>query len=124
MFKGKTLEELQKMSISEFSELLPAREKRALKRGLTPQEKKLVRKIRKSSGSEKPIKTHCRDMTILPEMVGIKMGIHNGQEFVPVEITANMIGHRLGELSLTRKRVRHSSPGLGATKSSKFVPLK
>jgi len=120
-YRGYTIEELKKMSLEEFAKLLPSRERRSLLRGLTEQQKILLKKLR--SGKEF-VKTHVRDMIILPEMVGKKIGVHNGKEFVPVEIKPEMIGHRLGEFALTRKRVKHSSPGVGATRSSKFVPLK
>ena len=63
-------------------------------------------------------------MLILPEMVGTKMGIHNGKEYVTIVISDAMVGHYLGEFAMTRGRVKHSAPGLGATRSSKFVPLK
>ena len=63
-------------------------------------------------------------MVIIPEMVGVKLGVYNGKEFVSLEIKEYMVGHRIGEFVLTRKQVKHSSPGFGATKSSKFVPLK
>ncbi len=121
-YRGKTLEEMKKMTLEEFARLLPARERRSLlKRGLTEQQKILLKKLR--SGKEF-VKTHVRDMIIIPEMVGKKIGVYNGKEFVPVEIKPEMIGHRLGEFAPTRKRVKHSSPGVGATRSSKFVPLK
>ena len=123
MYRGKTLEELLQMNINEFAELLPARERRSLKRGLTERQKKLLEKIRKCKG-KKLIRTHDRDMIILPEMVGAKIGVHNGKEFVVIEIKPEMIGHRLGEFAPTRKRVQHSAPGFGATRSSKFVPIK
>ncbi|MFZ3078036.1 MAG: 30S ribosomal protein S19 [Candidatus Aenigmatarchaeota archaeon] len=122
-FRGKTAEELQNLSFEEFAKLLPSRQRRALlKRGMTEEEKKVFRKFRKSRG--KFIKTQTRDMIIVPEMIGLKFGIHNGKEWVTVDIKAEMVGHRLGEFSQTRKRVLHSAPGIGATKSSKFVPLK
>ena len=70
------------------------------------------------------VKTQRRDIVILPQMVGKKIGIYNGKEYVPVEITPEMIGHFTGEFALTRRETKHSSPGMGATKSSKFVPLK
>jgi small subunit ribosomal protein S19 len=123
-YRGYTLEELQRMSLEEFAKLLPARERRSLLRGFTEQEKKLLQKIRKYKGTNKFIRTHCRDMIILPEMVGMTIGVHNGKEFIPVTIKPEMIGHRLGEFALTRKQVKHSAPGVGATRSSKFVPLK
>jgi small subunit ribosomal protein S19 len=123
-YRGKTLEELQEMTLEDFAKLLTARERRALHRGLTKIEKKLLESIRRNMGKDKLIKTHARDMIVLPEMVGAKMGIHNGHEYKMVIIDASMIGHRLGEFALTRGRVKHSAPGLGATRSSKFVPLK
>ena len=124
LYRGKTTEEIDNLTLEEFSKLLTARERRALKRGLTKQEKKLLEKVRKNKGKDKLIRTHARDMIVLPEMVGAKMGIHNGREFKMVIIDAAMVGHRLGEFALTRQRVKHSAPGLGATRSSKFVPLK
>jgi len=123
-FRGKTQEELEAMSLEEFSGLLKSRQRRALRRGLPKQQKKLLEKIRKQKGKDKLIRTHSREMIILPEMVGAKLGIHNGREFVMVVIDSSMLGHRLGEFSQTRKKVQHSAPGLGATRSSKFVPLK
>jgi small subunit ribosomal protein S19 len=123
-FRGKTIEELQEMNLEDFSKLLKSRQRRALRRGLTKAEKKLLENVRRSKGKDKMVRTHCRDMPVLPEMVGVKMGVHNGHEFVMVIINESMLGHRLGEFAMTRKNVKHSSPGLGATRSSKFVPLK
>ena len=81
-------------------------------------------KKQKASGSRKPIKTHNRDMIVIPEMIGAVLGVYNGKEFVRVEIAPAMIGHYLGEFAPTRKRVIHSAPGVGATRSSMYVPLK
>jgi small subunit ribosomal protein S19 len=121
-FRGKNLEEIEKVSLEEFSKMLTARERRSLKRGLTEPEKKLLESIRENP--KKFHRTHCREMVIIPEMIGVKLGVYNGKEYATVEIRPEMLGHRLGEFALTRKQVRHSSPGFGATKSSKFVPLK
>ena len=125
-YKGKTLEELLKMPMDDFIKLLPARQRRSLLRGLTTEERKLLERIReaKQKGLTKPIKTHARDMVILPEMVGVTLHVYNGKEFIPVEITEEMIGHRLGEFALTCKKVEHGAPGLRATRSSMYVPLK
>jgi len=128
-FRGYTLEELQKLSLDEFAGLLQSRQRRSLLRGLQPRHKKLLEHVRavreqKKGGKEAVIRTHCRDMIILPEMVGLKFGVHNGKEFVVVEIKPEMLAHRLGELSLTRKKVTHGTPGIGATRSSLYVPLK
>lgn len=123
-YKGKTLEELEQMNLEEFSNLLTARERRALRRGLPKQQKKLLEKIRRFKGKDKLIRTHSREMVIVPEMVGAKIGVYNGHEFIMIVVDQAMVGHRLGEFSQTRKKVQHSAPGLGATRSSKFVPLK
>ena len=124
MYHGKTLEELKTMDIKEFTKLVPARMRRSLKRGLTEKEKKLLKKIRESKNKDKLIKTHQRDMIIIPEMIDAKIGVYNGKEWAVIQIKPEMLGHRLGEFSLTRKRVKHSSPGFGATRGSKFVPQK
>ena len=123
-YRGMSMEELNKLTLEEFSKLLPSRQRRSLKRGLTPTQKKLLKNIRQSKGKDKLIRTTVRDMLILPEMVGTKMGIHNGKEYVTIVISDAMVGHYLGEFAMTRGRVKHSAPGLGATRSSKFVPLK
>lgn len=124
LFRGKTIEELKNMDLEEFSKLLNSRQRRSLKRGFTEQQKKLLEKIRKNKDKKRLIRTHVRDMIVIPEMVGVKLGIHNGQEYKVVEISESMVGHYLGEFALTRGRVQHSAPGIGATRSSKFVPLK
>ncbi len=124
LFRGKTLEELEQMSLEEFSKLLSSRQRRSLVRGMTKQQKKLLANIRRFRGKDKLIRTHARDMIIIPEMTGAKLGIYNGKEFKTVIIEEGMLGHALGEFALTRQRVKHSAPGLGATRSSKFVPLK
>lgn len=125
-FKGKTLEELKKMSIKDFAHLVNARQRRSLLRGFTPAQKTLIENIKKAikTGNKKPIKTHCRDCIIIPEMVGATLSIHKGKEFMPVTITEEMLGHYLGELASTRKRVEHSAPGVGATKSSAAISVR
>ncbi len=120
-YRGKTLEELKKLSQEEFTELVPARQRRTIKRGLDDKHKKILQNIK---NGDTTIKTHVRDMIIMPEMVGLNLEIHNGKQFEKVEVIPEMLGHYFGEYSLTRKRVAHGSAGVGATKSSKFVPLK
>ncbi|RLI80248.1 30S ribosomal protein S19 [Archaeoglobales archaeon] len=119
-YRGYTLEQLKEMPLEELAKLLPARERRKIKRGFNEQEEKLLRKLKKKDA----VRTHCRDMVVLPEMVGKVMFVHNGKDFVRVEIKPEMIGHRLGEFALTRRFEKHSGPGVGATRSSKYVPLK
>ena len=120
-FKGKTIEEIKKLSLSELAQLLTARQRRTLKRGFNEQQKILLKKLR---ASEKNIETHCRDMIILPDMVGTTIRVHQGREFVPIVIEPDMIGHCLGEFALTRKKVAHSAPGIGATRSSASLSVK
>ena len=120
-FKGKTIEELKKLSLNELAQLLNSRQRRSIKRGFTDQQKILLKKIK---SNQKNIETHCRDMIILPEMVGITIKVHQGREFVSVNIEAEMIGHCLGEFAMTRKKVAHSAPGIGATRSSASLSVK
>lgn len=119
-FRGYTLEELQKMNLDDLSKLFPSKSRRKLKKGLSHEEEKVLKKLRKNE----TVKTHCRDMVVLPEMVGKVVQIFNGKEFARIEIKPQMIGHKLGEFAHTRTFVKHSGPGVGATRSSKYVPLK
>lgn len=120
-YRGYTLPELQKMTLVEFLPLLNSRTRRSIERGLTVQQQKFLDHLRKTDGE---LKTHSRDMIVLPEMVGRTIRIHNGKEFQEVTILPEMLGHYLGEFALTRKNVKHTGPGVGATRSSKFMPLK
>ena len=130
-WRGYSLEELQEMPLyppdedpeaPSIATLMPSRAKRTLARGLSPECEKLLDRVRTSNG--KIVKTHCRGMYVLPEMVGTTIGVHDGQNFVKVEIVPNMIGHALGEFAKTRKSVTHTGPGVGATRSSQHVALK
>jgi len=121
-FRGKTEQELKQMSLDEFSRLLNAKERRSLKRGLQENQKKLLEEIKKRP--EEFHKTHLREMIILPQMIGIKLGVFNGKEWVNVFVTPDMAGHKLGEFSIPIKRVKHSAPGIGATRGSKFYASK
>ena len=120
-YRGKTLTELKNLSINDFILLLPSRQRRSIKRGFTDQQKILLKRVRSKKSN---IETHCKDMVILPEMMGLTIKIHNGKEFIPVIIQDEMIGHYLGEFAMTRKRVEHSAPGIGATKSSAALSVK
>ncbi|MCS7120904.1 MAG: 30S ribosomal protein S19 [Nitrososphaerota archaeon] len=129
-YRGYTLENLLSLSMDEFINLLPSRQRRSLLRGLTDEQRKVLEKIRQAREliergvQPKPIKTHARDMVILPEMVNMTIHVHNGKEFVPVTIRPEMIGHYLGEFAITNKPVKHGTPGIGASRSSMYVPLK
>jgi len=105
-WQGMNEEEIKKLELKDFIKLIPARQRRTLKRGFTEPQKVLLKKIEKG---EQNIKTHCRNLIILPHMIGLFIKIHNGKDFVPLSITADMIGHKLGEFALTRKGVAHSA---------------
>ncbi|UCH71541.1 MAG: 30S ribosomal protein S19 [Thermoplasmatales archaeon] len=122
-YRGLSLEELQKLSIEQLLPLFPSRARRTIKRGFTKTQNKLLQDIEKANPGD-PIKTHCRDMIILPSFVGHVINVYNGKEFQRLDVQANMIGHYLGEFALTRSKVKHTGPGVGATRSSKFMPLK
>src|SRR3989344_1200810 len=98
-YRGKTLEELKKLDVREIE--------------------KFVNRAREKIAMDKPIRTHSRKMIIVPELVGMKIFVHMGNKFTPVDITGDMLGHILGEFALTRGRVKHGSAGIGATKGTK-----
>jgi len=126
-YRGYTLDELEEMSLDEVVELLPARVRRSIDRGLSVEKEKLLEEARERGEQETandPIRTHLRDMPILPEFVGMTFEVYTGQSFERVEVEPEMIGHYLGEFQLTRTSVEHGQAGIGATRSSKFVPLK
>ncbi len=120
LFRGYTLEQLKEMDLNQIAKLLDSRARRKLNRGLTHVEKKLLEKLEKKDN----VKTHARAMIVLPSMVGKTVRVYNGKEFVPVTIMPEMIGHRLGEFAMTRRRVQHSAPGVGATRSTKHISVK
>lgn len=126
-YRGHTLSELQGMELSEFAELLPARQRRTIDRGLTTEQEKLFEKADARDPEEAandPVRTHLRDMPILPQFVDKTFAVYDGQEFERVRVKPEMLGHYLGEFVLTRTSVEHGQAGIGATRSSKFVPLK
>ncbi|HKL24264.1 MAG TPA: 30S ribosomal protein S19 [Candidatus Nanoarchaeia archaeon] len=115
--RGKTLEELKKLSIREFAKYIPSRERRYVLRNFSEIEN-FLKVIRDKKKKGKEIKTHHRDIVIVPEMVGLKINIYNGKSFLPIQINEEMLGHRLGEFSHTRGKVKHTKAGVGATKGS------
>lgn len=129
-FRGHGLDEMKKMSIEEFGRLLTSRERRTLKRGLSEPQKALLKNVREQP--EKFHKTHLRGMIVFPEMVGIKFGIYTGggkkdegsAKWASIVIKPEMVGKRLGDFAISIKRVQHSAPGIGASKSSKHIAMK
>ena len=123
-YRGFTLDELKQKSMDEFIALLPSRQRRSLTRGMSTEHIKLMEKIISSKDSKRPVRTHCRDFIILPELIGATVQVHNGKEFLRVSLIPETLGHFLGEFAPTCKQVKHSAPGIGATRGSQFVPLK
>jgi small subunit ribosomal protein S15e len=129
-YRGVDLDRLLDMSNDSLMLLFPCRVRRRFARGLKRKHMALLKRLRKAKKEapalEKPecIKTHLRNMIIIPEMIGSIIGIYNGKTFNQVEIKPEMIGHYLGEFSITYKPVKHGRPGIGATHSSRFIPLK
>jgi len=120
-YRGFKVDELKAMGISELLPLMPSRARRKIVRGFARGEETLLAKIR--DGDEK-VRTHLRDMLVMPEMIGKSIEIYTGKEFLKVEFQPESVFHYLGEFALTRKRVAHGSAGIGATRGSKYVPLK
>lgn len=116
-YRGKSIDELKQLDVREFAKLLKSNEKRTVLRQHDELQRFVIRcnnKIKKG----KQIKTHHRYLVIVPNMVGLKIGIYNGKTFFPVEIMMEMLGHRLGEFSVTRNKIKHGAAGVGATRSS------
>merc|ERR1712243_265726 len=129
-YRGVDLDQLLDMSSEQLTELFSSRIRRRFQRGLKRKPLALIKRLRKAEKEapplEKPevVKTHLRNMVIVPEMIGSIVGVYNGKTFNQVEIKPEMIGHYLGEFSITYKPVKHGRPGIGATHSSRFIPLK
>ncbi|HXV65832.1 MAG TPA: 30S ribosomal protein S19 [Nitrosopumilaceae archaeon] len=125
-YQGISLAELEKMPMEKLFQLFPARARRSLTRGITDSKRKLIEEIKlaKAGKLKNPVRTHIRDLIILPYMVGVKVNVFSGKEFAAVNIIPEMIGHYLGEYVITNKRVSHGAPGVGASRSSLYVPLK
>ncbi len=119
-YQGQKIEDLKKLSLNELADILPARQRRKIKRGLSKDHRKLLAKMK----TKDVVRTHLRDMIVLPDMVGKTVEIHSGKVFNRVTIMPEMVGHYFGEYAMTRGRVNHGSAGVGATRSSKYVPLK
>jgi small subunit ribosomal protein S19 len=121
-YRGRTVEELRAMSMDEFISILPARMRRSLRRGLSGDQRIVLEKLRRNQG--KPIRTHARDMIILPEMIGKSVFVHTGKEFKEIKVNEKMLGHYVGEYAISINLVRHGRPGIGASRSSMYIPLK
>ena len=121
-YRGMTLDKLQELNFKEFMDIIPSRQRRSFRRGLSKEQAKLI--TDSNNKPDKVLRTHRREMIIIPQFVGRTFAVHNGKEFVILEIMPEMIGLYFGELAPTRTSPTHTGPGVGATKSSKFMPLK
>ncbi|MCB9362455.1 30S ribosomal protein S19 [Candidatus Woesearchaeota archaeon] len=119
-YRGLSEEELSKLTAKEFAELATSRVRRNIKRGFRASQKIVLDKLQKKG----KVKTHSRDLVVLPEMIGKTIDVYNGKEFRSLTITSEMVGRYLGEFSLSKSKVSHSNPGVGATKSSSSVSVK
>ena len=118
MFRGKTIEELKTLDVREFAKFLASRERRFVLRQFNDIENFINRANEKISRN-KAIRTHKRDLVVVPGMMGMKIQIHNGRMFLPIEVTGEMLGHKFGEFAPTRGKVKHGKAGIGATKGTK-----
>ncbi|KAH7023155.1 ribosomal protein S19-domain-containing protein [Ilyonectria destructans] len=129
-YRGIDLDNLLDLSSDQLRDVVHARARRRINRGLKRRPMGLIKKLRKAKQEAKPnekpdlVKTHLRDMIVVPEMIGSVIGIYSGKEFNQVEIKPEMVGHYLAEFSISYKPVKHGRPGIGATHSSRFIPLK
>ena len=117
-YRGKTLDELKALDVREFAKYLKSRQRRTVLRQFQEIEK-FVNSANEKLAKDKKLRTHKRDLVIVPGMVGMKIQIYDGHSFIPTEITGDMLGHRFGEFAVTRKKVSHGEAGIGATKGSK-----
>ena len=125
-YRGLSQKELEELPLDKMLKLFPSRARRSLTRGINDGKRKLIEEMKaaKAGTLKNPINTHLRDVLILPAMVGVTLNVFSGKEFKPVTITTEMVSNYLGEYVITNKRVSHGAPGVGASRSSLYVPLK
>ena len=125
-YHGLSQKELEELPLEKLLKLFSARARRSLIRGINDGKRKLIGEIKaaKAGNLKTSINTHIRDLIVMPFMIGVTINVYSGKEFVPVTITTEMIGHYVGEYVITNKRVSHGAPGVGASRSSLYVPLK
>jgi len=122
-YRGKSLDFLKSLDVRECAKYLPSRSRRSVLRNFQTIEN-FIKRCENKLSKKKKIRTHLRDIVVVPKLVGMTIGVYNGKTFNEIALTHNMIGHRLGEFSLTRQKVSHGAPGIGATKSSSGVQKK
>ena len=117
-YRGKTIDQLKELEVREFANFLKSRQRRTILRQFQKIDK-FINKSKEKIAKNKKIKTHQRDLIIMPKMVGMKIQIYNGRSFIPIEVVGEMLGHRFGEFAPTRAKIKHGKSGIGATKSTK-----
>lgn len=122
-YRGKKVEELKTLDVREFSKYLHSRSRRTVLRQFQEIEN-FVNRSKAKQEKNKPIKTHNRDFVVVPEMVGMRIHVYNGNNFIPLNVIGEMLGHKLGEFAPTRGKIKHSKAGVGATKGSKHKSKK
>ena len=129
-YRGNDIGKLLNMNMDELSQQLRSRQRRRLRRKMGAKYGRFIKKLidvkNETAPGEKPapVKTHLRNCIVLPSMVQSVINVHNGKGYNSIEVKPEMIGYYLGEFGMTYKRVSHGKPGVGATHSSKFVPIK
>lgn len=123
IYRGKTIEELQQMDTREFAKYIKSRQRRTILRNFDVVER-FLKKCKKKIAEGKPVRTHLRDIVIVPQMIGMTIHVYNGKEYLAVKIIEDMLGHNLGEFAITRKNIKHGAPGIGATRSSAAMSVK
>jgi small subunit ribosomal protein S19 len=126
-YRGKEKDELSKLSPADALPFLTSRARRTLRRAAANKSikvKQLMKKVASIKDTAKVIRTQVREAIIIPEWLGRTFAVHNGKEWKSVHISVDKLGYRLGDFSHTTGRVLHSGPGVGATRGSKFIPLK
>lgn len=123
LYRGMSIEGIRELSWEEQLEIMPSRVRRFFGRSFDDETNAFWKKVQ-AAGEGDELRTHLRDFPVVPHMVDKIVHVYNGKEFMKVGVTTEMIGHKLGEFALTRKPVKHTGPGVGATRSSKFMPLK
>jgi len=122
-YRGKSIEELKTLDVREFAKYLPSRRKRSVLRNFQITED-FIKRAKDKIAKGKKIRTHKRAIVIVPQMIGMNIQVYNGRNFNPIQIEAEMLGHRFGEMSPTRVRIMHNKAGVGATKGSKHKAKK
>ena len=117
-YKGMSIEKLKKLDVREFAKYVKSRQRRTVLRQFQKVED-FINRAREKQKKDKKIRTHQRDLVVVPQMIGMKISVYNGKTFVPMEVTGEMLGHKFGEFAPTRGRVKHSSAGVGGTKGTR-----